>query len=226
MAQVQSIIRNGYMHLGNISTANLPIDVFLTNLQSVIDKRMVDLKLSDGNFLLKNWEFEGDDESVDFAISVSDFSEAVKLEYSEDGLNFTGNVELVNHANLYLNRREQDLTAAIYGSPARIEFSLIPNSLTTFRLWYEPSKGAPLRLTQEPELNTFFHSFLALEAAAMSVPDVAGRDDNWKRMKQQTLLASVAEWELRWTRWTEKPPNQGVVKKRRFNQRRGKQSWQ
>lgn len=225
MAQVQSIIKNGFMHLGNISTDDLPLDVFLTNLQSVIDKRMVDLKLTDGNYLLKSTEFEGDDENTDFPISVSDYSEAVKLEYSQDGINFSGNVELVNHANLYLNRREDSLTAAIYGTPARIEFSLIPTSTTIFRLWYEPSKGTPLRLTQEPQLNAFFHSFLALEAAAMSVPDVMSRDDNWKRMKQQTLYASVGEWEKRWTRWTEKPPNHGVVKKRRWNERRAK-SWQ
>lgn len=220
MAQVQSIIKNGYAHLGGISEADLPIDVFLTNLLSVIDKRMVDLKLADGNFLLTNTEFNGDDESVDFLISPSDFGEAVKLDFSTDGINFGGNIELINHANLYLSRKDENLTAAIYGTPPHIEFSLVPSSQTTFRLWYEPKKATPLRLTQEPQLNTFFHSFLALEAAALSVPDVNGKDMQWKQMKQQTLLAAVAQWEVRWIKWTDKPANQGVVKKRRFNERR------
>lgn len=224
MAQVQSIIKNGYAHLGGITQDDLPIDVFLTNLQSVIDKRMIDLKLADGNFLLTKLEFDSDGESVDYTINALDYGIAVKLEYTVDGINFTGNIELVNHANLYLSRRENNLTAAIYGTPPHIEFSLIP-STQTFRLWYEPKKGLPLRLVEEPQLNAFFHSFLALEAAAMSVADVMNKDPQWKQMKQQTLLAEVRDWETRWIRWTEKPPNQGVVKKRRFNERRTRNQW-
>jgi hypothetical protein len=228
MAKVQEILKNAYNHLGNISTDELQPHVLLTNLQSVIDKRMMDLSLADTNHLLQSWELTVDGVNTDFELPVPDFGEAVRMEVSQDGQTFYGNVEFVNHASLFLNRGEGKLTVATYGDPPHIEFSLVPDAQTIFKLWYEPSKGTPLRLAQEPALNAFFHAFLALEAAYMSLPDVRreGMDPQaesaWKSMKQGVFMQQLQDWEQRWLMWIRKPENQSVVKKRRFNERRSR----
>jgi hypothetical protein len=223
MSQVQEILKQSYNHLGSVSTDDLPVNVLLTNLQSVIDKRLLDLNLTDNNHLLKSAIISVDGTNSEYPLTVSDFSEAIRLEYSIDGgITFFGNVEFVAFQNLYLDRSEGKLTASIYGSPAQLQFSLVPDSSLTFRIWYEPKRAVALRLAQEPNLSSFFHSFLALEAAAMSVVDVSGKDGEWKRLKQETLVMAVRDWEIRWQKWTTKPSNTGVVKKRRYNERRAR----
>jgi hypothetical protein len=216
------ILSNIYTFAGNVSEEQLAFPVVVLNARTALRKRLIDLQLSDNNHILADFEIIPDGLSRTFDITESNFGEAVLLQYSVDGVNFFGNIQTVNKANLYLSQNDGALKASFYGNPKVVEFSIdIPSSIQSIKVYYEPHNASAPNLATNVDINNnAFLTLVAIDAVLLSLDDVAGVDDSWRLRKERTLRLEKAEWEQRWEKWTMKPSVQGVVKKRLYNSRR------
>jgi hypothetical protein len=217
------VIRDLYVFAGNVSEEQLPFPVAVLNARTSLKKRLVDLQLSDSNHLLDDFDLvpDGRLDRV-YEIPQSDFSEPVLIQYTTDGVNFVGNVQYVNKANLYLAQDDGVLKASFYGNPRVVEFSVNPpSSILAFRIYYEPHEASTPRLNTNIDIkNNVFLTLVSIDGALLSLDDIAGADEAWLSRKKKTLLTEKLEWEARWEKWNAKPAVQGVVKKRLYNSRR------
>jgi hypothetical protein len=215
------IISNLYVFAGNVSEEQLPFPAAVLNARTALRKRLVDLQLSDNNHLLAEFELIPDGNRT-YPITETNFGEPVLIQYSVDGLNFFGNVQTVNKANLYLAQADGDLKASFYGDDRILEFSITPPSaILAFKIYYEPHETASPGMSTNVDLNNnAFLTLVAIDGALLSLDDIAGADDSWISRKKNTLRLEKLEWETRWEKWNSKPAVQGVVRKRLYNSRR------
>lgn len=222
MAILSNVVADVFKLGGNLSEEQLPLPIVLLNIQTAYKKRIVDLQLSDSNHLVKYTEIEPSSSEKTYELIESDFGEAVLVQYSLDGINFGGNVDSVNKANLYLSTREGILAVSFWGNPKVAEFSIFPpTAVQVFRVYYEPHEVSIPRFSSTVDVNNnAFLTLVAIDAMLVSLEDVVGVDENWRNRKRSSLLFQKQEWETRWEKWTMKPSVQGVVRKRSYNERR------
>lgn len=216
------IVRNLFVFAGNVSEDQLAFPTAVLNARTALKKRLVDLQLSDNNHLLDDFDVIPDGTSRVYDITEPNFGEPVLIQYSIDGVTFSGNIQVVNKANLHLAQADGILKASFYGNPRVIEFSIEPpTSILAYRIYFEPNDAANPRLTTNVDLNNnSFLSLVAIDGAILSLPDIAGVDETWRNNKKNTLRDEKLEWEARWAKWNSKPAVQGVVNKRPYNSRR------
>jgi hypothetical protein len=217
------ILRDLYVFAGNVSDQQLPFPSAVLNARTALKKRLVDLQLSDNNHLLNEFELLASDfDSRQYQIGEPDFGEPVLIQYSLDGINFFGNIQVVNKANLYLAQSDGELKASFFGNPRILELSITPpTEILAYKVYYEPHSASAPRLTTNVDINNnAFLTLISIDGALLSLDDITGVDDSWRDRKRKTLLLEKSEWEVRWEKWNSKPAVQGVVRKRLFNSRR------
>lgn len=170
--RVAQIIDDIYKLCGNVTRDQLQLEIVLTLLYHELDKRRIQLNLTENNFFLTSAERPITD-TRDMIIPITDFGSPVALHVINPHSNFESPIELVNFNTLPGWEADGQLKASIYGTdPLRLRFSMELNSFLGWNLkfWYEPNTVAPRGIEANVFVNDNFRNLIASCVALDALP--------------------------------------------------------
>lgn len=227
MATVSEILAGGYEYLGRPDQSKLNLGQALAFLLDSIDFYLVDLLISDENWLLKNYTFTPSRKDDDI-VTAPGFSEPVLMEIRDLGSTSDSDWRGILTSNA---SDTQDMlrggidSVAFYGQAfqtmMRWSFDPIVDRQIEARLWYEPVAPQPSSLSDSPKLSQAFAAMLKLRWAWKAVPYCSFPTEEAVALRQ-ALTEDLSEWREKWNLWAYSDKNAQVVQKRDFrgNRRR------
>jgi hypothetical protein len=169
--RVSNLLDDIYKLCGNVTRDQLPIEIVLTLLYHELDKRRVQMNLTENNYFLKSAETPITD-TRDMLIPITDFGSPVALHVVNPFSNFESPIELVNFNSLPGWEADGQLKASLYGSPLRLRFSIELNSFLgwSLKFWYEPSTPAARGVEATVFINDNFRNLVASCVALDALP--------------------------------------------------------
>jgi hypothetical protein len=170
LLQVKDYVNDVYVLMGNLTRDQLPIEIVLRLLYNELDKRRIQLNLTENNQFLISKEKTIVDPR-DQLVSINDFGSAVAVHLINPFNQSESPVEIVNFNTLPAYETDGQLRVSLYGNPLRIRYSLdlTPQIGWSFKFWYEPdtvSRG----INANVNINQTFRSLVTLSVAMASLP--------------------------------------------------------
>lgn len=170
--RVSQLVDDIYKLAGNLTRDQLPLEIVLTLLYHELDKRRVQMNITENNFFLKSEE-RPITNTRDMPIEITDFGTPVSLHVVNPHSNFESPIEIVNFNTLPGWEADGQLKASIYGTnPIRLRFSIELNSFLgwTLKFWYEPNTSAPRGIESDVFVNPNFRNLVTSCVALDSLP--------------------------------------------------------
>lgn len=190
--KVSNFIDDIYKLSGNLTRDQLPIETVLTVLYNQLDKRRIQIRLSEHNQLLKGVEKNILD-SREQLVSIDDFNSqsAVAVHLLNPFNSQVYPVEIVNFNTLPNYEADLQLKCTFYGTPTKIRFSLALGDFQMWKIkiWYEPDTQSARGPQADVLLNPLFKNLISTSVAMLCLP-YAQIDET---MKQNLLLAFTNE---------------------------------
>jgi hypothetical protein len=195
--RVSQIISDVYQLCGNLTRDQLSIETVLTLLYHELDKRRVQMNITENNQFLKS-EVRALTDTRDMIIPIEDLGTLVALHTVNPFNNFESPIEIVNFNSLPSWESDGQLKAATYGTnPVRLRFSVELNQFLDWDLkfWYEPNTPAPRGVEALVYVNPNFKNLIANCVALYAIPYAEIPDDK-KVMISQTLIMKIGNQDL------------------------------
>ena len=170
LLQVKDYVSDIYVLLGNLTRDQLPIEIVLRLLYNELDKRRIQLNLTENNQFLVSKE-KAIVDARDQLVSIADFGSVVAVHLINPFSLTEAPVEIVNFNTLPAWETDGQLRVSLYGNPLRIRYSLdlTPQLGWSFRFWYEPdavSRG----INSNVNINQTFRSLVTISVAMACLP--------------------------------------------------------
>lgn len=222
MATISELLAGTYSYLNRPEQGKLSLGQVLPILLDSIDFYTIDLSLSSENWLLKSHIFTPSEK--DELVSAPGYSVPVSVEMRDINSTLESDWTFVNISNVTDIQnigQDGDLSAAFYGTPARMVLSFDPQEdrQVEVKLWYEPLAQEPSALSDSPKLSKAFHTMLKLRTALACVPYCM---ESGSEGLQTALMAQLQGWEAKWHRFVNMDRNAGSITKRDFRGIRAK----
>lgn len=223
---VSELLSRSYNYLGVPTQDKLSLGLALPLLLDSIDFFLIDLQISDENFLLKQYTFTPSRKDDDI-LTAPGFSVPVLMEVrdvsSTSDSDWRG-ILTANASDTQALAQDGVDSVAFYGqafqTTMRWSFDPINDRQIEARLWYEPIASGPASLADSPKLSQAFAAMISLHCARACAPYCMDKDA--ATALGAFLTIQLREWESKWTRWVNVDRNQTVVQKRDFRgNRRG-----
>ncbi len=172
LLQIKDYVSDVYVLLGNLTRDQLPIEIVLRLLYNELDKRRIQLNLTENNqFLVKKEKAITD--ARDQLVNISDFGSPVAVHLVNPFNMIEKPIEMVNFNTLPQWETDGQLKVSLYGNPLRIRYSLdlTPQLGWNFIFWYEPdtvSRG----INSNVQINQTFKSLVTISVAKACLPHV------------------------------------------------------
>lgn len=217
---VSELLSGGYEYLGRVDQSRLNLGQALAFLLDSIDFYLVDLLISDENFLLKNFTFSPSSKDADI-VTAPGFSEPVLMEIrnaaSTSDTDWRG-ILTANASDVQEMRSSGQDAVAFYNQSGltMMRWSFDPaDRLMQARLWYEPIAQQPTTLTDSPKLSQAFAAMLKIRWARSAIP-YCGFSPDESRELFGALTVGLNEWKQKWSVYVNSDKNAGTVQKRDF----------
>ena len=223
---VSQIIGGAFDYLGRPKQGELSLGLVLPMLLDSINFYMVDLQLSDENWLLQSSTFIPN-AKTDQLVTAPGFSVPVAMEIrdvnSSSETDWQG-INIANVTDVQNMGRDGQRAVAFYGTPPKIEWSFDPveDWEIEARLWYEPVGTLPALLTDSPKISEAFHAMLKIKTALLCAPYM--KLDNQEQLAL-TLTTQLGQWEQKWKVWVLLDRNSQPIQKRDFRGPRRSSGW-
>lgn len=230
---ISELLSSAYDYLNRPGQDKLSLGLALPMLLRSIDYFLIDLQISDENFLLKQFSFTPTSKDDD-VVAAPGFSVPVMMEVRDTNSTSDSDwrsIITANASDIQALARDGVRAVAFYGQAyqpmMRWTFDPVNDWQIEARLWYEPIAAGPTSLTESPKLSQAFTAMIALHCARSCAPYCMAKDE--AEALGAFLTIQLKEWEAKWKMWVSVDRNQVVVQKAdwRGNRRRlvGNQRW-
>lgn len=194
--RVSQIIDDVYKLAGNVTRDQLQIEIVLTLLYHELDKRRVQMNITENNQFLKS-EVLPITDVRDMLIPIEDLGTLVALHVVNPANQFELPIEIVNFNALPGLEADGQLKASVYGQPPRLRFSIQQESFLQWDLkfWYEPNTPAPRGVEASVYVNPNFRNLIASCVALYALPYAEVTQDK-KAMIASSLSAIIGNQNL------------------------------
>lgn len=223
---VSELLGSVYDYLNRPGQDKLSLGLSLPLLLKSIDFYLLDLQISDENFLLKAYSFTPSTKDDDI-VTAPGFSVPVLMEIrdvaSTSDSDWRG-ILTANASDTQALAQDGIDSVAFYGqafqTKMRWSFDPVNDRQIEARLWYEPIANGPASLTDSPKLSQAFAAMISLHCARACTPYCMEKDE--ATALGAFLAIQLKEWEAKWKLWVNLDRNQTVVQRRDFrgNRRR------
>lgn len=225
MSTISELLSGTYDYLGRPNQDTLSIGLVLPLLLDSIKFYLIDLQITDENYLLTSQVFVPIDR--DSLVTATGFSVPVSVEIRDVNSDTETDwqaIPILNATDLALASRDAGKGVAFYGTPTRIRFSFDPieDWEIEARLWYEPLSREPEAFADSPNMSQAFHSMIKIRAALLCIPLMSKADES---PLVTTLSTQLAQWERKWNSWINIDRNAIPIQKRDFRGPRGRGDW-
>lgn len=218
---VSELLSGGYEYLGRPDQSKLNLGQALAFLLDSIDFYLVDLLISDENFLLKSHTFTPSRKDDDI-VTAPGFSEPVLMEIRSAGSSSDSDWQGIITANASdIQDLAQDGTRAVafYGNSSqpmmRWTFDPVDDYAVEARLWYEPTANQPASLADSPKLSQAFGAMIKIRWARSALPYCGFAPDETRELFG-ALTVGLNEWRQKWNYFVNSDKNARVVQRRDF----------
>lgn len=228
---VSELLSRTYNYLGVPTQDKLNLSLALPILLDTIDFYLLDLQISDENYLLKSYPFTPSRKDDDI-VTAPGFSVPVLMEIRDAGSTSDSDwkgIITANASDIQDLGRDGTRAVAFYGQAfqtmMRWSFDPIDDWAVEARLWYEPIANQPTALTDSPKLTQAFAAMIALRCARTLVPYCGFTPDESKELFG-ALTVSLGDWKAKWNFWVNSDKNARVVQRADWRGgRRGRRGW-
>jgi hypothetical protein len=171
--KVSNFIDDIYKLCGNLSRDQLPIEIVYTHLYNQLDKRRIQIRMTEHNQWLKkaNKPIIQPREQL---VSIDDFDSqsVVAVHLINPNNAHVVPVEIVNFNTLPNYEADLQLKCTFYGTPPKIRFSteLADFSIWSLDIWYEPATQSGRGPGADVFLNPLFRNLVSSSTALMCLP--------------------------------------------------------
>lgn len=217
---VSELLASTYRYLGTPDQAKLNLGTALEFLLQSISFYLIDLQLSDENFLLKQYTFTPSRKDDDI-VTAPGFSVPVLMEVRD--ANSTSDTDwrgilTANASDTQAMAVDGIKSVAFYGQAfqtmMRWSFDPVNDWQIEARLWYEPIANVPSALADSPKLSQAFTAMIALHCARACAPYCMAKEE--AVALEPLLTVQLKEWEQKWKLWVNLDRNQTVVQRADF----------
>lgn len=169
--RISQILDDVYKLAGNLTRDQLQLEIVLTLLYHELDKRRMQMNITENNQFLKS-EVRPITDIRDMIIPIADLGTTVSVHVVNQHSGFETPVEIVNFNSLSSWEADGQFKVSIYGTPPRIRFSIDATSYLGWDLkfWYEPDTAAPRGIEAQAFVNTNFRNLIASCVAMKALP--------------------------------------------------------
>jgi len=196
--KVSNFIDDIYKLCGNITRDQLPIEIAYVHLYNQLDKRRVQMRLTEHNQFLKGVEKPILD-AREQLVSIEDFDSQspVAVHLLNPFNSHVTPVEIVNFNTLPGFEADLQLKCSIYGTPPKIRFSNPLNDFAqwSLKIWYEPATQAPRGPGADVFINPIFRNLVSSSVAVMCLP-YAMIDEKTKEQIAMALLREIGSQDV------------------------------
>jgi len=169
--QVKQIIDRVYQKAGNLTRNQLPLELVLPHLYDELDRREVEMRLTEQNYSLKS-EIRAIINNREQEVSIDDFGDPVAIHIVSPDVNLEQAhvipIEMVNFNTLPAYEADGELRVSLYGDPLKIRFSIPLNNFIGWNLkfWYEPddrTRGVDAEVRVNPLFLNLISSVVTLD---------------------------------------------------------------
>jgi len=217
---VSELLSGGYEYLGRVDQSKLNLGQALAFLLDSIDFYLVDLLISDENFLLKSYTFSPSSKDTDI-VTAPGFSDPVLMEIrdlaSTSDADWKG-IMTANASDIQDMRQSGQDAVAFYNQSGltMMRWTFDPAERTVqARLWYEPVAAQPATLTDSPKLSQAFAAMIKLRWARSAIP-YCGFSPDESRELFGALTVNLSDWKRKWDVYVGSDKNATTVQKRDF----------
>lgn len=218
---VSELLSGGYEYLGRVDQSKLNLGQALAFLMDTIDFYLVDLLISDENWLLKSYTFTPSRKDDDI-VTAPGFSKPVLMEIrdrnSTSDSDWSG-ILTANASDIQSLGHDGTRAVAFYGQAfqtmMRWAFDPINDQQIEARLWYEPIANQPSSLADSPKLSQAFAAMIKIRWARSAIPYCSFAPEEAKSLFE-ALTVGLSEWREKWNLWIYADKNATVVQKRDF----------
>lgn len=218
---VSELLSRSYNYLGVPTQDKINLGLMLPLLLDTVDFFLLDLQISDENWLLKSFIFNPISKDDDI-VTAPGFSVPVLMEIRDIGSvsdsDWIG-ILTANASDIQALGRDGTRAVAFYGqafqSKMRWSFDPVNDWQVEARLWYEPVASQPSSLTDSPKLSQAFAAMIALRCAWTAVP-YCGFEMKEAMALRTALKEDCDEWKRKWHVWVYSDKNATVIQKRDF----------
>jgi hypothetical protein len=217
---VSALLSGGYEYLGRPDQSKLNLGQALAFLLDSIDFYLVDLLISDENFLLKQYTFTPSRKDDDI-VTAPGFSVPVLMEIRDASSTSESDwrgILTANASDIQDLAKDGTRAVAFYGSSQtmmRWTFDPVNDYQVQARLWYEPTASQPSSLSDSPKLSQAFSAMLKIRWARSAIPYCGFTQDEAKDLFA-ALTVGLNEWREKWNYFVNSDKNARPVQKRDF----------
>ena len=192
--KVSQIISEVYQKCGNVTRNQLPLELVLTYLYNQLDKRRVQMRLTEQNELLKKQDRLIID-AREFPVAIDDFGDPVAIHLISPDVNqkYSQPLEIVNFNTLPAYEADGQMRVALYGGSAdtglMVRFSTAVDTFLnwTLRFWYEPddrTRGVNAEVPINPLFLNLISSVVSLDCLPYVEIDPTLKADITRRLME------------------------------------------
>lgn len=220
---IGDIIRQVYQ-FWNITHSRLPIERMTDIVNRKIKKRMLDLQLTSGNFLLKVSPVIYSDTAT-WQININDLSTVIRVEMKpKTSLSDADwrEISLVDYGDWSRHLGRFDQFASFYGNAPEsyfINVNFEPGP-QMFRLVYETSGGWRRVFDDQTGLQDIFSPLLFADVGIEAGFAVNDRSPDWMRERNDKVMylkSELSSLEPRWDKWTKMDKTQSIGQREAFD---------
>lgn len=188
--KVSQIINAVYQKAGNLTRNQLPLELVLTYLYDELDKRRVEMRLTEQNYSLKS-ENRSIINGREQEVSIDDFGDPVAIHIVSPDVTLDNPhvipIEIVNFNTLPAYEADGELRVSLYGDPLKIRFSIPLNTYIGWNLkfWYEPderTRGVNTEVPVNPLFLNLISSVVTLDVLPYVEMDPVMKADIIRRL--------------------------------------------
>lgn len=218
---VSELLSRTYNYLGVPTQDKLSLGLALPLLLDTIDFFLLDLSISDENYLLKQYTFTPSRKDDDI-VTAPGFSIPVLMEIRDAGSTSDSDwrgILTANASDIQDLCKDGTRAVAFYGQSTqtmmRWSFDPMVDGAIEARLWYEPIASQPTSLADSPKLSQAFAAMIALRTAWTGVP-YCGFPANDAVALRTALKEELDQWRIKWDLFVYSDKNARPVVKRDF----------
>lgn len=224
---VSELLSGGYGYLNRVDQSKLNLGQALALLLDTVDFFLVDLMISDENYLLKQYPFTPSSKDDDI-VTAPGFSTPVLMEIrnasSTSDSDWRG-ILTANASDVQDMARGGVDCVAFYGqsfqTKMRWSFDPVNDRQIEARLWYEPIANQPISLADSPKLSQAFAAMIKIRWARSAIP-YCGFDPEEAKALFGALTVGLGEWKQKWNIFVNADKNATVVQRRDYRGRRAR----
>lgn len=225
---VSELLSRTYNYLGVPTQDKLNLSLALPLLLDTIDFYLLDLSLSDENYLLKNYIFIPSRKDDDI-VTAPGFAIPVLMEVRDANSTTDSDwrgILTANASDIQDLCKDGTRAVAFYGQSfqtmMRWSFDPVDDWAVEARLWYEPVATQPASLTDSPRLSQAFAAMIALRTARSAIPYCGFSPDEAKELFG-ALTVGLSDWKVKWDLQIYGDKNARPIQRRDF--RGGRRHW-